>query len=81
MIGVVGKEVKGKTQRRMFHRLGGGWEKWGPPVDLYGVELWSGTSEGAQGGTQSRKGYRLWPNCRGAVAVTSKNCQKGGAVQ
>ena len=24
--------------------------------------------------TQSRKGYRVWPDCRGAVAVASKNC-------
>ena len=24
------------------------------------------------GGSPSRKGYQLWPNCRGAVAVVSK---------
>ena len=33
-----------------------------------------GHRTGGGGGTQSRKGYRLWPDCWGAVAVASKNC-------
>ena len=31
-------------------------------------------ARGGGGGTQSRKGYQLWPDCRGAVAVASKDC-------
>ena len=36
---------------------------------------WDGQSfPGGGGVTQSRKGYRLWPDYCGAVAVASKNC-------
>ena len=30
--------------------------------------------EGGGGGTWSGKGYRLWTECHGAVAVASKQC-------
>ena len=33
-----------------------------------------GGGGGGEGGTQSRKGYRLWPDCPGTVAVASKHC-------
>ena len=38
---------------------------------------------GVEGGgvTQTRKGYRLLPDCCRTVAIASQHCEKGGAVQ
>ena len=48
----------------------------GAPVDNLGQSGWVGAQPGCGGGggTQSRKGYRLWPNCLGAMAVGSQHC-------